>query len=182
MIYVAQQTPFFDIPTSFSEASTEISTEKIKLVAEGCRLDTDNQRRLRNFPSLLPTMEKQHFLCMDVDFEGQADVIKEGESRKGILTFVNEDKFRFVEQGASKPAASKQPNKRPDLQWHPLAGSLHGKVSVNANGSMLMLYHRHEEYNTDARQLADLIVSEAEQIGDALADINLEEEVAKCGK
>ena len=119
---------------------------------------------------------------MDVDFEGQADVIKEGESRKGILTFVNEDQFRFVEQGTSKPAAAKEPNKRPELQWHPLAGSLHGKVSVNANGSMLMLYLRHEDYNTDARQLADILVSEVEQIGDALADINMQEEVAKCGK
>lgn len=127
-------------------------------------------------------MEKQHFLCMDVDFEGQADVIKQGESRKGILTFVNEDKFRFVEQGASKPEASNVPHKRSDLQWHPLAGSLHGKVSVNANGSMLMLYIRHEDCKTNAQQLADIIVSEAEQIGEALADINLEEEVAKCGK
>lgn len=119
---------------------------------------------------------------MDVDFEGQADVIKEGESRKGILTFVNEDKFRFVEQGASKSAANKKPNEHKELQWHPLAGSLHGKVSVNANGSMLMLYLRHEDYNTDARQLADILVSEVEQIGDALADINMQEEVAKCGK
>jgi len=119
---------------------------------------------------------------MDVDYEGQADVIKEGESRKGILTFVNEDKFRFVEQGASKTAATKQQNKRTDLQWHPLAGSLHGKVSVNANGAMLMLYIRHEDCNTNSHQLADIIVSEAEQIGEALADINLEEEVAKCGK
>lgn len=119
---------------------------------------------------------------MDVDFEGQADVIKEGESRKGILTFVNEDKFRFVEQGTSKPAASKEPNKRPELQWHPLAGSLHGKVSVNANGAMLMLYIRHEDCNTNSHQLADILVSEVEQIGDALADINMQEEVAKCGK
>lgn len=119
---------------------------------------------------------------MDVEFQGPADVIKEGESRKGILTFVNEDQFRFVEQGTSKTAASKEPNKRPELQWHPLAGSLHGKVSVNANGSMLMLYLRHEDYNTDARQLADILVSEVEQIGDALADINMQEEVAKCGK
>ena len=119
---------------------------------------------------------------MDVDFEGQADVIKEGESRKGILTFVNEDKFRFVEQGTSKPAASKEPNEHKELQWHPLAGSLHGKVSVNANGAMLMLYIRHEDCNTNSHQLADIIVSEAEQIGEALADINLEEEVAKCGK
>ena len=127
-------------------------------------------------------MEKQHFLCMDVDYEGQAEVIKEGERRKGILTFVNADKFRFVEQGASKPAASKAPTKRSDLQWHPLAGSLHGKVSVNANGAMLILYARHEEYLTDACQLADLLVSEVEQIGEALTDINMEEEVAKCGK
>ena len=127
-------------------------------------------------------MEKQHFLCMDVDYEGQAEVIKEGESRKGILTFVNADKFRFVEQGASKPAASKAPTKRSDLQWHPLAGSLHGKVSVNANGAMLILYARHEEYLTDACQLADLLVSEVEQIGEALTALNMEEEVAKCGK
>jgi hypothetical protein len=47
---------------------------------------------------------------------------------------------------------------------------------------MLMLYLRHEDYNTDARQLADILVSEVEQIGDALADINMQEEVAKCGK
>lgn len=119
---------------------------------------------------------------MDVDYEGQAEVIKEGESRKGILTFVNADKFRFVEQGASKAATHKEQNKRTDLQWHPLAGSLHGKVSVNANGAMLMLYIRHEDCNTNSQQLADIIVSEAEQIGEALADINLEEEVAKCGK
>jgi len=55
-------------------------------------------------------------------------------------------------------------------------------VSVNANGAMLMLYIRHEDCNTNGQQLADIIVSEAEQIGEALADINLEEEVAKCGK
>ena len=81
-----------------SRPTTEISTEKWSTFSEGCRLDTDNQWWLRNFPSLKTTMEKQHFLCMDVDYEGQAEVIKEGESRKGILTFVNADKFRFVEQ------------------------------------------------------------------------------------
>lgn len=107
----------------------------------------------------------------------------EGKAYHGTLTIDNEDHSTFVEDSPKRQSAtSKASAKRPDLQWHPLAGSLHGKVSINANGSMLMLYLRHEEYNTDARQLADIIVSEAEQIGEALADINLIEEVAKCGR
>ena len=107
----------------------------------------------------------------------------EGKAYHGTLTIDNEDHSTFVEDSPKRQSASPaEPTKRPDLQWHPLAGSLHGKVSVNANGSMLMLYIRHEDCNTNSHQLADIIVSEAEQIGEALADINLEEEVAKCGK
>ena len=107
----------------------------------------------------------------------------EGKSYHGTLTIDNEDHSTFVEDSPKcKPAAFKEQSKRTGLQWHALAGALHGKVSVNANGSMLMLYIRHEDCNTNSRQLADIIVTEAEQIGEALADINLEEEVAKCGK
>lgn len=107
----------------------------------------------------------------------------EGKTYHGTLTIDNEDHSTFVEDSPKRQsAAPKQPAKRTDLQWHPLAGSLHGKVSINANGSMLMLYIRHEDCNINARQLADIIVSEAEQIGEALADINLIEEVAKCGR
>lgn len=107
----------------------------------------------------------------------------EGKAYHGTLTIDNEDHSTFVEDSPKRQsAAPKQTAKRTDLQWHPLAGSLHGKVSINANGSMLMLYIRHEDCNINARQLADIIVSEAEQIGEALADINLIEEVAKCGR
>ena len=102
-----------------------------------------------------------------------------GKSYHGTLTYENEDHSTFVEDDESE-AAVKVRNKRHDLEWHALAGSLHGKVSTNAHGSMLILYARHEDYHTDARLLADLLVSEAEQIGDALADINMVEEVAKC--
>ena len=124
--------------------------------------------------------------CTDLKLLLNAHHAIEGKSYHGTLTYEGEDNSTFVEddepEGSSMSKARKAPTKRSDLQWHPLAGSLHGKVSVNANGAMLILYARHEEYLTDACQLADLLVSEAEQIGEALADINMEEEVAKCGK
>lgn len=128
-------------------------------------------------------LQPNTFACIDLKTLLYEQPIVEGKSYHGTLTIDNEDHSTFVEDNPKRQSATpKEPNKRTDLQWHPLAGSLHGKVSVNANGSMLMLYLRHEDYNTDARQLADILVSEVEQIGDALADINMQEEVAKCGK
>ena len=124
---------------------------------------------------LVAKMKQQHFLCMDVDFEGQADVIKEGESRKGILTFVNEDKFRFVESEPHKTPSA------PTHRYQDLTGSLHGKISKNEHGVFLHMYVRHDDYQ-NARALADIFGSEVEQMCDVLADMNLKEEVAKCGK
>ena len=121
--------------------------------------------------------------CIDLKLLLNEHHAIEGKSYHGTLTYDNEDHSTFVEDDPKRnPAASKEPNKRPDLQWHALAGSLHGKVSVNTNGAMLMLYLRHEEYNTDGRQLADILVSEAEQIGEVLSEIDITKEVAQCGK
>ena len=120
-------------------------------------------------------------LCMDASVTTNGKAIELGQTINAHVTYVNEDNLRIV-QHKSRSARQETHTERRDLQWHPLAGSLHGKVSANANGSMLILYARHEDCQTDARLLADLIVTEAEQIADALADINLAEEVAKCGK
>lgn len=121
--------------------------------------------------------------CTDLKLLLNGQHAIEGKSYHGTLTYEDEDHSTFVEDDEPAPArkTSKKSNKPSGRQWHALAGSLHGKVSTNANGSMLILYARHEDYQTDARQLADLIASEAEQIADALADINMVEEVAKCG-
>ncbi len=120
-------------------------------------------------------------LCMDASVTTNGKAIELGQTIDAHVTYVNEDNLRIV-QHKSRSARQEAHTEHRDLQWHPLAGSLHGKVSANANGSMLILYARHDDYQTDARLLADLIVTEAEQIADALADINLAEEVAKCGK
>ena len=124
-------------------------------------------------------LQPNTFACIDLKTMLFEQPAVEGKSYHGTLTIDNEDHSTFVEDSPKRQsAANKKPNEHKELQWHPLAGSLHGKVSVNANG----VYLRHEDYNTDARQLADILVSEVEQIGDALADINMQEEVAKCGK
>jgi len=120
-------------------------------------------------------------LCMDASVTTNGKAIELGQTIDAHVTYVNEDNLRIV-QHKRHSSSHKAHTEHRDLQWHPLAGSLHGKVSANANGSMLILYARHDDYQTDARLLADLIVTEAEQIADALADINLAEEVAKCGK
>ncbi len=128
-------------------------------------------------------LQPNTFTCIDLKTLLNEQPAVEGKAYHGTLTIDNEDHSTFVEDCLKRvTATSNVPNKRPNLQWHALAGSLHGKLSINANGSMLMLYIRHEDYNTNNRQLADIIVAEAEQIGEALADINIAEEVAKCGK
>ena len=128
-------------------------------------------------------LQPNTFACIDLKTMLFEQPAVEGKSYHGTLTIDNEDHSTFVEDSPKRQsAANKKPNEHKELQWHPLAGSLHGKVSVNANGAMLMLYIRHEDCNTNSNQLADIIVSEVEQIGDALADINMQEEVAKCGK
>ena len=63
---------------------------------------------------------KQNFLCVDLKFEGNTSVIKEGESRKGVLTYENEDKFHFVfTENEGKPHVA-----HPELHWRLLARTM----------------------------------------------------------
>lgn len=110
---------------------------------------------------------------MDVDYEGLADVIKEGESRKGVLTLVNEDEFRFVEH-------KKPQTKLPERHFKDLTGSLHGKISKNEHGVILHMYVRHEDYQ-NAQALADIFEREVEQMCGELCDMDLKE-AKQCGK
>ena len=42
-------------------------------------------------------MTKTTFPCVDLKVESPATVIKQGESRKGVLKFIDEDHFNFTE-------------------------------------------------------------------------------------
>ena len=119
-------------------------------------------------------MAKTTFPCVDLKVESPADVIKEGESRKGVLTFVDDDHFHFKEHDKNQSV------KLPERCYKDLTGSLHGRISKNDHGVTLHMYVRHGDYQ-NARALADIFEHEVEQMCDDLSDMDLEED-EQCDK
>ena len=116
---------------------------------------------------------KTTFPCVDLKYQGNATVIKPKQTRRGSLTNVEEDeKFEFKERDV--PVTP-----QPQLHWRPLSRTLHGKASINAQHVKVEFYIHHDAY-LDGRDLADILASEMETIGDNLCDTNLEEEVNRC--
>lgn len=116
---------------------------------------------------------KTTFPCVDLKYQGNTTVIKPQQTRHGSLTYVQEDeKFAFRERDVPSTP-------QPHLHWRLLDRTLHGKVSVNAQHIKVEFYVHHDSY-LDGRDLADLLASEIETMGDSLCDMNLEEEVNKC--
>ena len=116
---------------------------------------------------------KNLFPCVNLKYEGNGTVIKPKQTRRGRLTYVKcDEKFLFKEGDAPFTP-------QPQLHWRLLNRTLHGKASVNAQHIKVEFYIHHDSY-VDGRDLADILASEMETIGDKLCDMNLEEEVAKC--
>ena len=115
---------------------------------------------------------KSTFLCVDLKFEGNKTVIRPKQTRQGSLTCIDNDRFHFAERNV--PSVP-----HPHLHWRLLDRTLHGRASVNAQHVKVEFYIHHDEY-LNSRDLADILASEMETIGENLSDINLEEEVAKC--
>ena len=115
---------------------------------------------------------KNTFLCVDLKFEGNKSVIRPKQTRQGSLTCIDDDRFHFAERNV--PGVP-----HPHLHWRLLDRTLHGRASVNAQHVKVEFYIHHDEY-LNSRDLADILASEMETIGENLCDINLEEEVAKC--
>jgi len=120
-------------------------------------------------------MAKTTFPCVDLKVESPAEVIKEGESRKGVLKFIDEDHFHFIE---NEKNGQVQLSER---RYKDLTGSLHGKISKNEHGVILHMYVRHGDYR-NAHALADIIEREVEQMCDDLSELDLGEEAEKCDK
>lgn len=118
-------------------------------------------------------MKQQIFLCVDVKFRGHANVIKEGESRNGMLTMVDQDRFRFDE---SRP---KERGCCPDRRWHLLDRTKHGRISANKHHVKVEFYIHHEDY-LDGQQLGNMLVSETETMREALLDMDIQQALLRC--
>ena len=115
-------------------------------------------------------MKKNVMLCVDL-----VTLMKQGDlqvldSRKGTLFRNEEDKFTFTERGAREQTV------HPELHWQTLDKSRYGKVSANANHIKLELYIPHGDY-ADGRDLADILASQVDQMGDNLCEMQLGEVV-----
>lgn len=119
-------------------------------------------------------MKKQNYLCVDLTTEMLDQDIQENENRKGVLTMTEADEhFTFKE---SQPCVHVE---HPELHWRLVDRTKHGKMTVNSRHVKVEFYLKHDEYE-DGRELADVLASEIETLGENLCEKDLKEEVAKC--
>lgn len=111
-------------------------------------------------------MKKNIMLCVDLITQMKEGDLKVLDSRKGTLFRNEEDKFTFTEHGA------KPHEVHPELHWQTLDKSKYGKVSANAHHTKLELYIPHEDY-LSGRELADILASQVEQMGDNLCEMDM---------
>lgn len=129
-------------------------------------------KKISNKPSN-EAKKKTTFPCVDLKFEGNNTIIKEGEKRVGTLTCTEQDeKFRFREKGVEY-------KRHPELHWRLLDRTKHGRIHINSQHVKVEFYIRHDDYQ-NGRDLADILANEIETMGEALSDLCLEEEVDKC--
>ena len=111
-------------------------------------------------------MKKQIYLCVDLETQMKKSDLQVMDSRKGTLCRNDEDKFTFVERGAHKHEV------HPEKHWHVLDKCRYGKVSANDSHIKLELYIPHGDY-ADGRELADVLASQVDQMGDNLCEMDL---------
>ena len=116
---------------------------------------------------------KTTFTCVDLKYKGNATVIKPKQTRSGKLTYVQEDE-KFLFQERDVPSVP-----QPQLHWRLLDRTKHGRIHVNSQHVKVEFYIHHDSY-VDGRDLADILASEIETMGESLCDMDLSDEVAKC--
>ena len=118
-------------------------------------------------------MKKQNYLCVDLTTKMKQNDLQVLESRKGTLHRTDEDKFTFIEKGVRTYAT------RPELHWRLLDRTKHGKIKYNAQHVMVQLYIQHDDYK-NGHELADILASEIETMGETLCQIDIKSEVEAC--
>jgi hypothetical protein len=117
--------------------------------------------------------KKQNYLCVDLTTKMKKNDLQVLESRKGTLHRTDEDKFTFIEKGARTYAT------RPELHWRLLDRTKHGKIKYNAQHVMVQIYVSHDDYK-NGHELADILASEIETMGETLCQIDIKSEVEAC--
>ena len=140
--------------------STRSDPQSYRHYERGCTIGPKTLRQM-----------KSTFPCVDLKFEGNT-IIQQGESRKGVLRFVDDDHFNFAESKVQHVI-------HPELHWRLLDRTKHGRIHVNSQHVKVEFYIRHGDYVSE-QQLADMLASEIETMGESLCEMDLEQEVAKC--
>ena len=112
--------------------------------------------------------------CVDAHVTTAEQVIQQGKRYFGSFVYEDDDNVRFIEKLSQHVT-------RPELHWRLLERTKHGRMHTNANHIKVEFYIKHGEYVSE-QQLADMLAREIEQMGESLCDMDLKEEVAKCGK
>ena len=110
------------------------------------------------------------YLCVDLETQMKKKDLKVMDSRKGTLFRNGEDRFTFAERGAHKHEV------HPEKHWHVLDKCRYGKVSANDTHIKLELYIPHGDY-ANSHELADIMASQVDQMGDNLCEMKLNEVV-----
>lgn len=111
------------------------------------------------------------YLCVNLKTITK-NVIKVNKKQMGTLVMDEENEhFEFRQRGLFC--------EHPELHWRLIDRTKHGKASLNARHIKVEFYIHHNDYQSPA-ELADLLASEIEVLGDNICNINLEEEVSKC--
>ena len=110
------------------------------------------------------------YLCVDLQTQMKRSDLKVMDSRKGTLFRNEEDKFTFTERGAHKHEV------HPEKHWLVLDKCRYGKVSANDTHIKLELYIPHTDY-ANGHELADVLASQVDQMGDNLCEMQLGEVV-----
>ena len=87
------------------------------------------------------------------------------DKRRGTLIRTGKYGFTFKEQGTNS-------KRQPWMWWVTIARSLYGKVTTNARHAQVQFYVPHTEYQ-DSRELADIILTEAQQMAEAVCDVDM---------
>lgn len=117
-------------------------------------------------------MERTTFPCIDLKVEGFKPLLEKMQSRRGTLLCVDEEHFEFREKGLPYVP-------HPHLHWRLLDRTKHGRMNINAEHVKVEFYIRHEDYK-DGFDLADLLASEIETMGEHMCDIDFDAEVNAC--